>query len=65
MLMQNKGQSMVEFALVMVLFLSVVFTIMDFAIMFFVNQTMQHAVREGARLAVTGKTVSGADRLST
>jgi len=44
MLRQNKGQSMVEFALVMVLFLTVVFTIMDFAVMFFVNQTMQHAV---------------------
>ncbi len=65
MLRQNKGQSMVEFALVMVLFLTVVFTIMDFAVMFFVNQTMQHAVREGARLAVTGKTTSGSDRLST
>lgn len=43
---------MVEFALVAVLFFMTLFTIMDFAMMFFVNQTMQHAVRSGARDAV-------------
>lgn len=48
---QTKGQTLVEFALVVVLFLTILFTIMDFAMMFFVNQTMQHAVRAGSRLA--------------
>jgi Flp pilus assembly protein TadG len=52
MIRQDKGQSLVEFALIAVLFLTFLFTTMDFAVMFFVNQTMQHAVRSGARLAV-------------
>jgi Flp pilus assembly protein TadG len=52
MLRQDKGQSLVEFALVAVVFFVFLFTVMDFAVMFFVNQTMQHAVRAGSRLAV-------------
>ncbi len=65
MLVKNNGQTTVEFALVVVLFLTLIFSIMDFALMFFVNQTMQHAVRSGARLAVTGMSNAGSDRLST
>ena len=49
---QNKGQTLVEFAVVAVLFLTFLFTILDVALMLFVNQTMQHAVRAGSRLAV-------------
>jgi Flp pilus assembly protein TadG len=49
---QNKGQTIVEFAVVAILFFMTLFTIMDFAMMFYVNQTMQHAVRAGSRLAV-------------
>jgi Flp pilus assembly protein TadG len=49
---QDKGQTLVEFAMVAVLFLMTLFTVMDLAMMFFVNQTMQHAVRAGSRLAV-------------
>ena len=48
---QEDGQSLVEFALAVVLFLTVLFAVMDFAIMFFVQQTMQNAVRSGARTA--------------
>ena len=52
MLRQEEGQSLVEFALAAVLFFTCLFAMMDFAVMFFVQQTMQHAVRSGARLAV-------------
>ena len=65
MLRQNKGQAVVEFAMVIILFLMFLMTIMDFAIMFFVNQTMQHAVRDGARAAVTGNVNAGSDALTT
>jgi Flp pilus assembly protein TadG len=51
MLRREGGQSLVEFALAAVVFFTFLFTIMDFAVMFFVQQTMQHAVRSGARLA--------------
>ena len=50
----DKGQTLVEFALIVVVFFSFLFTVIDFGIMFFVNETMQHAVRDGSRLAVTG-----------
>ena len=55
MLRQKKGQTTVEFALVLIIFLSIIMTIVDFGLMFFVNQTIQNAVREGARYAITGR----------
>lgn len=58
----RKGQSTVEFALAVLLLLFVLFAIIDLAIMFYVNLTMQHAVREGARYAVTGRSDLGLDR---
>ena len=44
-----------EFALVALLLFGILFTIIDLGIMFYVNLTMQHAVREGTRYAVTGQ----------
>ena len=61
MLRQKKGQTTVEFALVLIIFLSILMTIVDFGLMFFVNQTIQNAVREGARYAVTGRTQGSLD----
>jgi len=48
---RDSGQTLVEFAVVAILFFTTLFTIMDFAMMFYVNQTMQHAVRAGSRMA--------------
>lgn len=59
------GQAIVEFALVAMVFFVMLFAIMDLAIMLYVNLTMQHAVREGTRLAITGQpgsTATGAQR---
>ena len=60
--MDQKGQTTVEFALVALLLFGLLFAIIDLALMFYVNLTMQHAVREGARYAVTGQTVGAAGR---
>lgn len=49
------GATIVEFALVASLLFSILLAIVDFGHMFWVNLTMQHAVREGARYAVTGR----------
>ncbi|WP_316157577.1 TadE/TadG family type IV pilus assembly protein [Cupriavidus sp. BIC8F] len=49
------GASAVEFALVAPLFFLLIFSIVDFGMMMFANLTMQHAVREGARYAITGQ----------
>jgi Flp pilus assembly protein TadG len=53
--MNEKGQATVEFALTALLLFSLLFAIIDLAVMFYVNLTMQHAVREGARFAITGQ----------
>ncbi|WP_194711481.1 TadE/TadG family type IV pilus assembly protein [Noviherbaspirillum soli] len=50
----SRGGTLVEFALVAPVVLLLFFAILELAILFWVSLTMQHAVREGARLAVTG-----------
>lgn len=49
------GNSMVEFALVAPLFFLLVFGIMDFGRLFFVQETLQYALRQAGRYAVTGQ----------
>jgi Flp pilus assembly protein TadG len=49
------GVSVVEFALIVPVFLLLFFAVVDLGVMFWVNLTMQHAVREGARYAITGR----------
>jgi Flp pilus assembly protein TadG len=60
----NNGQAIVEFALAALIFFSLLFAIIDLCIMFYVNLTMQHAVREGTRYAITGQSNLGTDRRS-
>jgi Flp pilus assembly protein TadG len=48
------GQSTVEFALVFPLFILLVFGVFDFGRLFFTQLTVQHAMREAGRFAVTG-----------
>jgi Flp pilus assembly protein TadG len=55
MKMNSKGQALVEFALAALVFFAVLFAIIDLGMMFYVNLTMQHAVREGTRFAITGQ----------
>ena len=52
---QHRGVATVEFALTAMLLFTVIFVIIDFSYLFWGNLTMQHAVREGARYAVTGQ----------
>ncbi len=56
---RQRGVAAVEFAFAAILFFTLLFSILDWSYLFFVNLTMQHAVREGARYAVTGQ--SGLD----
>ena len=55
----EKGSSALEFALVAVLFFAMLFSIVEYALMSYINLTMQHAVREGTRYAVTGQKLPG------
>jgi len=49
-----KGQDTVEFAIVSLLFFFLVFTVMDYARIFFVQMNVQQAVIDGGRFASTG-----------
>ncbi len=48
------GQSMVEFAMVVPLFFLLVFGIIDIGRIFYVEMTLQNALRQAGRFAVTG-----------
>ena len=51
----QRGSAMVEFALIAPVLFFLLFTIMELGLLFWVNLTMQYAVREGARYAITGQ----------
>jgi hypothetical protein len=48
----ERGQTMVEFALVVLLLFLVVFGLIEFSRLFFAYATMSHGVREGARFGI-------------
>ena len=52
----KKGQTIIETVLILIILLGLLFAIVDLALMLFANLAMQHAVREGARYAITGRT---------
>lgn len=54
-LSKMRGATVVEFALLAPLYFLLVLGVVEFAIMFWVDLTMQYAVREGARYAITGQ----------
>jgi TadE-like protein len=57
----SKGQAVVEFTLVFVLLLAIIWIPADFGLAFFTAQLVQNASREGARLAAATKPFNIAD----
>jgi len=53
----KRGQSVVEFALVVPIFLFLIFGIIDFTRYYMTEQAMSHTLRSTARFASTGKTL--------
>jgi Flp pilus assembly protein TadG len=56
---KERGSQAVEMALVIVPYLGFMLLIMDMAWAVFVRSTLQHAVREGVRFAVTSRVLDG------
>jgi hypothetical protein len=56
-----RGATMVEFAMVLPVFVLLLFGIIEFGRYFFVQHTLQFATREGTRLALVGRTLVDAD----
>jgi Flp pilus assembly protein TadG len=55
----ERGAELVEFSLVMIPMFGILFLVVDLAWMLFARATLQYAVREGVRYAVTGQTLTG------
>ncbi|MCC7600353.1 pilus assembly protein [Janthinobacterium sp. FW305-129] len=51
---RQAGATLVEFAIIAPVFLLLLIGMIELSMAYFANLTMQHAVREGARYAVTG-----------
>ena len=52
---RQTGATVVEFAIIAPVFLLLMIAVIELSMAYFANLTMQHAVREGARYAVTGQ----------
>jgi Flp pilus assembly protein TadG len=52
---RQHGAAVVEFALVSAVYLFLILLVIEFGLLFWIDLTMQHAVREGARYAITGQ----------
>lgn len=56
---RQRGNAMLETGLVFLPLFALIFAIIDFSLAIFVQSTLQHAVREGVRYAVTFQTQDG------
>jgi Flp pilus assembly protein TadG len=56
---RSRGGTVVEFALVFPMMLFLIFAILEFGRYAFVQHTLQYATREGVRLALVGRTITG------
>jgi Flp pilus assembly protein TadG len=53
-LMDRRGEELVEFAMVLPLFLLLMFAVIDMGRYYFVRETLENAVRQAGRYAITG-----------
>ncbi len=56
---QQRGNALLETALIFLPLFAIIFAILDFGLVIFIKSTLQNAVREGARYAVTYQLKSG------
>src|ERR1039457_1517844 len=55
----DSGQTLVEFAIAAMVFLLLLFATIDFGYLYYVKVTLQHAVRQAGRYAITGNCSAG------
>jgi Flp pilus assembly protein TadG len=54
----SRGSTIVEFAVTLLVFITLLVGIIEFGWLFFIQHTLQYATREGTRLALVGGTVN-------
>ena len=61
----DSGQTLVEFAIAAIVFLLLIFAVIDFSFLFFTKLTLQNAVRQGGRYAITGQAMPSKTRYAS
>jgi Flp pilus assembly protein TadG len=59
MRLQQRGATIIEASVILVPFLAIFFALFDFGMAIFMKNTMQFAVRQGVRYAITSQTGTG------
>jgi Flp pilus assembly protein TadG len=62
---RNRGQALVEFALILPLLLLLIFGIVDAGRLIFTYNNISNAARDGARVAIVNQSTSGTDTCDT
>ena len=62
---RDRGQSLVEFALVLPLFLLIIFGIVDAGRLIYTYNTVANSARDGARVAIVNQSTSGTNTCDT
>src|SRR5208283_5944653 len=63
--MGRQGEGGVEFAVVLPLFLLLMFALIDFGRWYWIRETLENAVRQAGRYAVTGQSMPGDTRVQS
>jgi Flp pilus assembly protein TadG len=63
--LKERGQALVEFSLVIIVFIPIVFGIFDGGRLIFAYNAVANAAREGARVAIVNQSTSGTDTCDT
>ncbi|HVO78941.1 MAG TPA: TadE family protein [Candidatus Bathyarchaeia archaeon] len=61
-LRSTSGQTIIEFAISALVFLLLLFSVVDFSYFYFVKLTLQNAVRQAGRYAITGQAMGTQSR---
>jgi Flp pilus assembly protein TadG len=61
----KRGEGLVEFAIVLPFFFLLMFGILDMGHLYFVQVTLENAVRQAGRFAVTGRSLPGLSRVAS
>ena len=57
---RRRGSAILESAFVFLPFFAIVFAIIDYSVVIFIQSTFKHAAREGTRFGITNRTLGGA-----
>jgi Flp pilus assembly protein TadG len=64
-LLERRGEGLVEFALVLPMGLLLMFAVIDLGRYYFVRETLEHAVRQAGRYAITGQSSPPLNRVNS